>query len=89
MNDLCDECSKPEHDVCSMNPDCKCCRNTIDNMGNLTLGKHTSDSSNVEKQKLHNQCDGCAAGKPLNKYGNHIMGPTAGDIMGCTKDKYK
>ena len=39
-----------------------------------------------------NQCDGCRAGKPLNKNGHHIMGSTEPgkyiDLMACQAEKY-
>ncbi len=38
-----------------------------------------------------NQCDGCKAGKPVDKNGNHRMGEPGKypDLMGCTAHLYK
>lgn len=37
-----------------------------------------------------NQCDGCKAGLPVDKNGNHCMGKPGGypNLMGCQKDRY-
>lgn len=37
-----------------------------------------------------NQCDGCRAGKPLDKNGKHRMGEPGkyADLMACTADRY-
>lgn len=39
---------------------------------------------------MKNQCDGCQAGKPIDKNGNHIMSVGAyRDLMACTKTRYR
>ena len=35
-----------------------------------------------------NQCDGCMAGYPVDKNGNHIV-PYPSGSMGCQRDKYE
>lgn len=45
---------------------------------------------NISTTQLINQCDGCRAGIPVDKNGNHQMGKPGGypDYMACTKDRY-
>ena len=36
---------------------------------------------------MPNQCDGCAAGMPVNDWGHHV-GPDGRPHMGCTRERY-
>lgn len=58
--------------------------------------RHSNSLSNVQvtphtnMSKEQNQCDGCMAGKPINKDGNHATVNKSGcvSLQGCTKDRY-
>ncbi|YCH23137.1 hypothetical protein M1D96_06430 [Pseudomonas sp. D1-3] len=43
------------------------------------------------QRPICNQCDGCQAGKPIEKNGCHRMGREGGypDFMSCQASKYK
>ena len=42
------------------------------------------------RRQAKNQCDGCRAGRPLDKNGNHVMGDGEyPDLMACQKSRYE